>query len=342
MTSRDLLFTTGVLLTAAAVTTGCRPPGPRTAATTAVAATATYVEPGKKDEVLPVLLRRPLGPGVRCRHCRRCGTSPPFPSSPSIPRPATASTRSRGRCWATTRWGDVHHPGLSQTDGKYDGRWLFVNDNANNRVARVDLRDFKTRQILGPIPNSSGNHGSSFVTENSEYVLVATRFSVPLPKGRYAEPSTLRVRVQRHGERSQGRSGDGHSVGRLADSHSALQLGSRVDRQGAELRLGVLDLVQQRDGIDVIGGQRHPSRSRLRSDRQLAGRGAGRQGRQGDDAGRRGGDRSGKGAGRPLLPAGPEIATRHRHRSVRPLDRCRRQAGAARQRVRLRRRSARR
>ena len=87
-------------------------------------------------------------------------------------------------------WGDVHHPGLSQTDGNYDGRWLFVNDNANNRIARIDLRDFKTRQILGPIPNSSGNHGSSFVTENSEYVLVATRFSVPLPKGRYADPST--------------------------------------------------------------------------------------------------------------------------------------------------------
>lgn len=83
-------------------------------------------------------------------------------------------------------WGDVHHPGLSKTDGRYDGRWLFVNDNANNRIARISLRDFKTKQILGPIPNSSGNHGSSFVTENTEYVLVATRFSVPLPKGRAA------------------------------------------------------------------------------------------------------------------------------------------------------------
>jgi len=85
-------------------------------------------------------------------------------------------------------WGDVHHPALSQTDSLYDGRWLFVNDNANNRVARIDLRDFKTKQVLGPIPNSSGNHGSSFVTENTEYILVATRFSVPLPKGRYADP----------------------------------------------------------------------------------------------------------------------------------------------------------
>jgi nitrous-oxide reductase len=34
-----------------------------------------------------------------------------------------------------------------------------------------------------------GTHGSSFLTENSEYVLVATRFSTPLPKGRYASPS---------------------------------------------------------------------------------------------------------------------------------------------------------
>lgn len=81
-------------------------------------------------------------------------------------------------------WGDVHHPALSETNGDYDGRWLFVNDNANNRVARIDLRDFKTRQILGPIANISGNHGSTFVTENSEYLLSASRFSIPLPKGR--------------------------------------------------------------------------------------------------------------------------------------------------------------
>ena len=38
------------------------------------------------------------------------------------------------------------------------------------------------------MPNSSGNHGSSFVTENTEYLFVATRFSMPLPKGRVADP----------------------------------------------------------------------------------------------------------------------------------------------------------
>ena len=85
-------------------------------------------------------------------------------------------------------WGDVHHPALSQTDSLYDGRWLFCNDNANNRVARIDLRDFKTKQILGPIPNASGTHASSFVTENTDYLFLATRFSTPLPRERAADP----------------------------------------------------------------------------------------------------------------------------------------------------------
>jgi nitrous-oxide reductase len=56
----------------------------------------------------------------------------------------------------------------------------------NGRVARIDLRDFKTKEIFGPAPNVSGNHGSAFVTPNTEYTMMATRFSIPLPKGTYA------------------------------------------------------------------------------------------------------------------------------------------------------------
>ncbi len=82
-------------------------------------------------------------------------------------------------------WGDVHHPALSETDGDYDGRWLFVNE-MNGRIARIDLRDFKTKQIFGPVPNVSGNHGSSFVTPNTEYAMMSTRFSIPIPKGTFA------------------------------------------------------------------------------------------------------------------------------------------------------------
>jgi nitrous-oxide reductase len=79
-------------------------------------------------------------------------------------------------------WGDVHHPSLSETNGDYDGRWLFVNE-MNGRIARIDLRDFKTKQIIGPVPNVSGNHASAFVTPNTEYSVMASRFSIPIPKG---------------------------------------------------------------------------------------------------------------------------------------------------------------
>jgi nitrous-oxide reductase len=83
-------------------------------------------------------------------------------------------------------WGDSHHPGFSETNGEYDGRWLFINDNANGRVARIDLKDFKTKQII-KVPNISANHGSSFVTPNSEYLTMSTRMSVPFPEGTYAD-----------------------------------------------------------------------------------------------------------------------------------------------------------
>jgi nitrous-oxide reductase len=83
-------------------------------------------------------------------------------------------------------WGDSHHPAFSETAGEYDGRWLFINDNAQGRIARIDLSDFKTKQILS-IPNISANHGSSFSTENTEYLTMATRMSVPFPEGTYAD-----------------------------------------------------------------------------------------------------------------------------------------------------------
>ncbi|HRE50238.1 MAG TPA: Sec-dependent nitrous-oxide reductase [Flavitalea sp.] len=76
-------------------------------------------------------------------------------------------------------WDDQHHLALSQTNGEIDGRWLFANGNNTPRVARVDLKTFRTAEII-EIPNSAGNHSSPFITENSEYVVAGTRFSVPL------------------------------------------------------------------------------------------------------------------------------------------------------------------
>ena len=78
-------------------------------------------------------------------------------------------------------WDDAHHPDLSQTDGKVDGRWCFINGNNTPRIARVSLASFETEEII-EIPNSAGNHSSSFVTENTEYVVAGTRFAVPVPQ----------------------------------------------------------------------------------------------------------------------------------------------------------------
>src|SRR5690606_4967843 len=78
-------------------------------------------------------------------------------------------------------WDDSHHPQLSQTNGETDGRWLFINANNTPRIARIDLTTFETSEII-EIPNSSGSHASPFLTENSEYVVSASRFSVPVPQ----------------------------------------------------------------------------------------------------------------------------------------------------------------
>jgi len=76
-------------------------------------------------------------------------------------------------------WDDLHHIEASQTNGEIDGRWTFANGNNTPRIARIDLKTFRTAEIL-EIPNSAGNHSSPFITENTEYVIAGTRFSVPL------------------------------------------------------------------------------------------------------------------------------------------------------------------
>ena len=77
------------------------------------------------------------------------------------------------------RMGDTHHPALSETAGDYDGQYLFINDKASARVAVIDLRDFETKQIVKD-PNLISNHGSTFVTPDTEYIVQGSQYATPL------------------------------------------------------------------------------------------------------------------------------------------------------------------
>jgi nitrous-oxide reductase len=75
-------------------------------------------------------------------------------------------------------WGDSHHPALSETHGIYDGKYLWINDLSNARLARVRLDYFEADKIV-KIPNLQGAHGIAVVSPDTKYIVVNGEFEQP-------------------------------------------------------------------------------------------------------------------------------------------------------------------
>jgi nitrous-oxide reductase len=144
------------------------------------AAEKVYVKPGEHDTYYAFLSGGHHGNVYvyGMPSCRHITTIPVFTPEPAV---GYGNDEESKEMLGGFTWGDAHHPGLSETGGDYDGRWLFINDMPNARIARIDLKDFKTKQIFGPIPNLSAAHACPFPTPNTEYVFAASRFSLPIP-----------------------------------------------------------------------------------------------------------------------------------------------------------------
>ncbi|HPZ87665.1 MAG TPA: Sec-dependent nitrous-oxide reductase, partial [Flavihumibacter sp.] len=170
----------GVLVACFALTLGCKPKNTSTAVS-GDAASKVYVAPGKYDEFYNFVSGGFSGQlsvyGLPSGRLLR--VIPVFSVDPEKGWGYSEETKPMlNTSHGFVPWDDLHHVEMSMTDGVADGKWVFVNGNNTPRLARVDLKTFRTAEVI-ELPNSAGNHSSPFGTENSEYIVAGTRFSVP-------------------------------------------------------------------------------------------------------------------------------------------------------------------
>ena len=183
-TKRMILWAGGAVAAIAALAAGCQRPVKPGGLAADDAAAKVYLAPGQKDEFYMFASGGFSGNvGVYGLPSGRLFAQiPVFSQYAEKGYGYSEQTKALlNTSYGFVPWDDAHHPKVSQTDGVPDGRWLFINGNNTPRIARLDLHRMETVEIL-EIPNSAGNHASPFVTANSEYVVGATRFSVPSPQ----------------------------------------------------------------------------------------------------------------------------------------------------------------
>jgi nitrous-oxide reductase len=146
----------------------------KAAAQAASAAQQVYVPPGKLDEYYAILSGGQSGSvfvyGIpSCRFIKEIPIFEPRAGLGYANNPGSESYKRLAD--SGPMWGDTHHPVLSQSEGRYDGKWLWINDKANDRVAKIDLRTFEVAEIK-MVPNIQGAHGLAAYLPTCKYVFV--------------------------------------------------------------------------------------------------------------------------------------------------------------------------
>jgi len=150
-----------------------------------LAAAQTYTPSGKQDEFLCLNSGGQAASAIiygvpSMRIYKYVPTGAHDPASGYLHDVETKAMLRKGRIIDSQEntWADTHHPSFSETGGKYDGRYAFLNDKANPRIFVIDLKDFETKQVIhNPIFMSA--HGGAFATPNTEYIVEGAQYAAP-------------------------------------------------------------------------------------------------------------------------------------------------------------------
>lgn len=201
-------FTAVLSVLAVAVVVACAPAGTQQTGNVELAV-ATYIPVGEWDKYYAFLSGGQSGSvfiyGLPSGRLIR--SIPVFEPRAGYGYANVPGTESYNRLEATGGfWGDTHHPILSETGGDYDGRWLWINDKANSRIARINLDTFETAAMAN-IPNLHGTHGIAVVSPDTSYIIVNGEFRTEMPAGppdpanyhtvmAFLEPESLEVQFE--------------------------------------------------------------------------------------------------------------------------------------------------
>ncbi|MDY0075782.1 MAG: hypothetical protein RBR87_00785 [Bacteroidales bacterium] len=122
------------------------------------------------------------------------------------------------------KYGDMRFPALSETNGKYNGKYLFYSDGANSRIALLGLDDFETKQVLMH-PLFINAYPGVAVSQNNDYVFQSSEYPTPWDH-REANVETEYLLKFKSGitawkfEDTDDAAGSGHHVGRLLKEKS--------------------------------------------------------------------------------------------------------------------------